>query len=122
MNDEERKIIIDRVSEFHRNKSNEYERVPVSPISRWIIYAILIPVVVVLMLIGVFFFAAFLALLAVAVVVIGIRFWWFNRKFQNVTQQPDDLSRQTDADQTIIIEDAQIIEETETHRGKQKKQ
>ena len=122
MNDEERKIIIDRVSEFHRNKSNEYERVPVSSISRWIIYAILIPVVVVLMLIGVFFFAAFLALLAVAVMVIGIRFWWFNRKFQNVTQQPDDLSRQTDADQTIIIEDAQIIEETETHRGKQKKQ
>lgn len=122
MNDEERKIIINRVSEFHRNKSGDYERVPVSPVNRWITYAILIPIVVVLMLVGVFFFAALLALLAVAVMVIGIRFWWFHRKFQNVTQQPDDLSRQTNADQTIIIEDAQIIEETETHRVKPKKQ
>lgn len=121
MNDEEKKIIISRVSEYRQNESGEYERVPVSPVNRWITFAILIPVVAFMALIGVFFFAAFLALLAVAVVVIGIRFWWLRRKFENATQQPDDLNREAEADQTIIIEDAQIIEETEIHRTEQKK-
>jgi len=121
MNDEEKKIIISRVSEYRQNESGEYERVPVSPVNRWITYAILIPVVAFMALIGVFFFAAFLALLAVAVVVIGIRFWWLRRKFENATQQPDDLNREAEADQTIIIEDAQIIEETEIHRTEQEK-
>lgn len=123
MNDEEKKIIISRISEYRQDESGEYERVPVSPVNRWITYAILIPVIAAMALIGVFFFAAFLALLAVAVVVIGIRFWWLRRKFQNtMEQQTDDLNRQTEADQTIIIEDAQIIEETETHRTEKKKQ
>lgn len=121
MNDEEKRVIISRVSEYRQNESGEYERVPVSPVNRWITYAILIPVVAFMALIGVFFFAAFLALLAVAVVVIGIRFWWLRRKFENATQQPDDLNREAEADQTIIIEDAQIIEETEIHRTEQKK-
>ncbi|MEK6686684.1 MAG: hypothetical protein AABY99_09905 [Pseudomonadota bacterium] len=121
MNDEEKKIIISRVSEYRQNESGEYERVPVSPVNRWITFAILIPVVAFMALIGVFFFAAFLALLAVAVVVIGIRFWWLRRKFENATQQPDDLNREAEADQTIIIEDAQIIEETEIHRTSRKK-
>lgn len=121
MNDEEKKIIISRVSEYRQNESGEYERVPVSPVNRWITYAILIPVVAFMALIGVFFFAAFLALLAVAVVVIGIRFWWLRRKFENATQQPDDLNREAEADQTIIIEDAQIIEETEIHHRTSRK-
>lgn len=121
MNDEEKKIIISRVSEYRQNESGEYERVPVSPVNRWITYAILIPVVAFMALIGVFFFAAFLALLAVAVVVIGIRFWWLRRKFENATQQSDDLNREAEADQTIIIEDAQIIEETEIHHRTSRK-
>ena len=121
MNDEEKKIIISRVSEYRQNESGEYERVPVSPVNRWITFAILIPVVAFMALIGVFFFAAFLALLAVAVVVIGIRFWWLRRRFENATQQPDDLNREAEADQTIIIEDAQIIEETEIHQTSRKK-
>lgn len=122
MNDKERKIIISEVSEFHRSKSEDYEQIPVSPVNRWITYAILIPVIVVLMLIGVFFFAALLALLVVAVIVIGARFWWFNRKFRNVTQGADDLNQKTGENQTIIIEDAQIIEETEIHRNKPRQQ
>lgn len=121
MNDEEKKIIISRVSEYRQNESGEYQRVPVSPVNRWVTIAILIPVVAFMALIGVFFFAAFLALLAVAVVVIGIRFWWLRRKFENATQQPDDLNREAEADQTIIIEDAQIIEETEIHHRTSRK-
>jgi hypothetical protein len=121
MSDEQRKIIISKISEFHQNGSDDYRRAPVSPVNRWIAYAMLIPVVVGMILIGIFFFAAFLALLAVAVAVIGIRFWWLRRKYEQAMQQPDDLKKQADDDRTVIIEDAQIIEETEIHHTKQKK-
>lgn len=121
MNDEERKIIVSKISEYRQNESGEFHRVPVSPVNRWITIAILIPVVALMAVLGVFFFAAFLALLAVAVVVVGIRFWWLRRKFENTMQQPDNINRQGETDRTIIIEDAQIIEETEVHRTEQKK-
>ena len=114
MSDEERKIIISRVSEYRQDESGEFHRVPVSPLNRWLTYAILIPVVILMAILGIFFFAAFLALLAVAVVVVGIRFWWLRRKYENTMQQSGE-------DQTVIIEDAQIIEETDVHRTEQKK-
>ena len=120
MSDEERKIIISRVSEYHQDESGEYQRVPVSPVNRWLTYAILIPVVAIMIVLGIFFFAAFLALLAVAILVVGTRFWWLRRKYENAMQHPGDASRQAETDQTVIIEDAQIIEETEA-RNEQKK-
>ncbi len=116
MNDEQKKIIINKISEFHQNESGEYQRTPVSPVNRWITYAMLVPIVAVLVLIGIFFFAAFLALLAIAIVVIGIRFWWLRRKYTHTMQQYENSKQHTDNDQTVIIEDAQIIEETEIHR------
>jgi hypothetical protein len=121
MNDEERKIILSRFFGQHHNESGEYRQIPISPVNRWLTYALLIPIVAVLALIGVFFFAAFLALIAVAVAVVGIRFWWLRRKLQHAGQPAYDPHRKTDIDQKIIIEDAQIIEETETHRNSQKK-
>jgi hypothetical protein len=121
MSDEERKIIISRVSEYRQNESGEFQRVPVSPVNRWLTYAILIPVVIIMAILGIFFFAAFLALLAVAVVVVGIRFWWLRRKYENTMQQSGETNRQSGEDQTVIIEDAQIIEETDVHRTEQKK-
>jgi hypothetical protein len=121
MSDEERKIIISRVSEYRQDESGGYQRAPVSPLNRWLTYAILIPVVIIMAILGIFFFAAFLALLAVAVVVVGIRFWWLRRKYENAMQQSGEAHRQSEADQTVIIEDAQIIEETDVHRSEQKK-
>jgi hypothetical protein len=121
MSDDDRKIIISRISEYRQNESGDYQRVPVSPVNRWLTYAILIPVVVIMAILGIFFFAAFLALLAVAVVVVGIRFWWLRRKYENAMPQSGEANRQSEADQTVIIEDAQIIEETEVHRTEQKK-
>ncbi|QOJ23126.1 MAG: hypothetical protein HRU78_05260 [Gammaproteobacteria bacterium] len=121
MSDDDRKIIISRISEYRQNESGDYQRVPVSPVNRWLTYAILIPFVIIMAVLGVFFFAAFLALLAVAVVVVGIRFWWLRRKYENTMQQSGEANRQSDADQTVIIEDAQIIEETEVQRTGQKK-
>lgn len=118
MNDDERKVIIYKISEHHQGESAEYRRVPVSPVNRWLTYAIMIPVVVVLVLIGFFFFAAFLALAAVVVAVLAIRFWWFRRKFEQSMQQANDVDQKSETEQTIVIEDAQIIEETEIRRTK----
>lgn len=122
MSDDDRKIIISRISGYRQDESGEFHRAPVSPVNRWLTYAILIPVVIIMAILGIFFFAAFLALLAVAVVVVGIRFWWLRRKYENTMQQSGEANRQSDgASQTVIIEDAQIIEETEVHRAEQKK-
>lgn len=120
MKDEERKIIVHRISNYQQDESGEYHRVPVSPLNRWITYAIMIPVIALLAVLGFFFFAAFLALLAVAVVVVGIRFWWWRRKFENAKQShAEEMNQQSDTEQTVIIEDAQIIEETKVdHTGK----
>ncbi|MCG7756194.1 MAG: hypothetical protein LZF63_05990 [Nitrosomonas sp.] len=121
MSDEERKIIISRVSEYRQDESGQYQRVPVSPVNRWLTYAILIPVVAIMIVLGIFFFAAFLALLAVAILVVGTRFWWLRRKYENAMQHPPgDAGRQAETDQTVIIEDAQIIEETEARNGQKK--
>lgn len=121
MKDEENKIIIHRISSYQQDESGEYRRVPVSPLNRWLTYAIMIPVIALLAVLGFFFFAAFLALLAVAVVVVGIRFWWWRRKFEAARQShSEEPHRQSDNEQTVIIEDAQIIEETETDRSGKK--
>lgn len=122
MNDDDRKVIIYKVSEYHQTESGEPRHTPVSPVNRWLSYAIMIPVVVVLVLIGIFFFAAFFALVAVLVAVLAIRFWWMRRKIEQAMQQSEDMVKQTESDQTAIIEDAQIIEETEkretTHKNR----
>lgn len=121
MNDEQRKIII---SEYRQDTSGEDHQVPLSPVNRWLTYAMLVPVLVVLVLIGIFFFAAFLALIAIAVVVVGIRFWWLHRKYQQAAQQYDEGGTHTHEKEStkVNIEDAQIIEEREsyqTHKPRQ---
>ena len=115
MNDEQRKIII---SEYRQDTSGEYHQVPLSPVNRWLTYAMLVPVLVVLVLIGIFFFAAFLALIAIAVVVVGIRFWWLHRKYQQAAQQYDEGGTHTHEKESnnVNIEDAQIIEERESYQ------
>ena len=112
--DNERKVIIYKISEYHQSGSGESQRTPIFPVNRWLSYAIMIPVVVVLVLIGVFFFAAFFALAAILVAVLVVRFWWLRRKIEHDMRQSADMAQKSEADQTVIIEDAQIIEETET--------
>ncbi|UJP05330.1 MAG: hypothetical protein LZF61_10950 [Nitrosomonas sp.] len=120
MNDNERKVIIYKISEHRHDESGEFRHTPASPLNRWLSYAIMIPIVAVLVLIGIFFFAAFLALAAVIVAVLAARFWWMRKKIERAMQQPDDIDRQTAPDQTVIIEDAQVIEETETRTNDHK--
>ncbi len=120
MNDDERKVIIYKVSEYRQAGSDESQRTPLSPVNRWLSYAIMIPVVVVLVLIGTFFFAAFFALAAVLVAVLAVRFWWLRRKIEHDMRQSADMTQKSETDQSIIIEDAQIIEETETRETEHK--
>ncbi len=116
MSDEEqRKIIISRIS------SSRHEHIPSSPVNRWVIIALLIPVVALMAVLGVVFFAAFLALFAIAAVGFSIRLWWLRRKLQSSDQQPNQQTdQQTNEDRTVIIEDAEIIEETEANRNNKK--
>ena len=121
MTDEERKVVIYRVSESYRDEASGYQQPPVSPIKRWLSYAILIPIVVMLGLAGVFFFAAFLALAAVLVAIIVVRFWWMRRKFEHAMHRSSEHTHQkSEVAETTIIEDAQIIEEAEVQRTQRK--
>ena len=48
----------------------------------WLMYLWLLPLVVGVALVGIFFFVAFVALFSVVVVVIATRFWWLRHKLR----------------------------------------
>lgn len=117
MNDEQRRIIIKRISSYGQEGGNSQDRVPVSPINRWVAIAILIPVLALMAVLGVFFFTIFVALFSIVAVIFGVRIWWLRRKFQRAMQQEETVqSRQSaqaaDSADSVIVEDAEIIEET----------
>ena len=113
MNDEQRRIIIKRISSYE-DDGNSQDRVPVSPINRWVAIAIMIPVLALMAVLGVFFFTIFVALFSIIAVVFGVRIWWlrrkFNRNMQHAESEPSGQSAQTE--DSVIVEDAEIIEET----------
>jgi membrane protein implicated in regulation of membrane protease activity len=52
------------------------------PARSWLAYLLLVPFFALAVLLAVFFFAAFLAFLAVAALVIGVRLWWLRRRLR----------------------------------------
>ncbi len=112
MNDDHKRIIISRISEYRQTGSADNETTPVSPGSRWAVYAMLIPVVIIMAVLGAFFFAAFFALFVIAAAGLGLRLWWLRRKLHKSTRAEEG--------QYVDIEDAEIVEETETNRKKGK--
>lgn len=101
--DDEKRIIIDKAYEYRTTDSPEDGRIPVTSVNRWVVYLTLIPVVIIMAVLGAFFFAALLAIFAIAAVVFGMRIWWLRRKFRN--KMP--ASEKGDY---VVIEDAEIIE------------
>lgn len=73
------KIIVKKASGFEeRNSQEEMNASPTT--KRWMTYLVLIPILILLAILGIFFFAAFLALFAIAAAGFGIRFWWLKRE------------------------------------------
>ena len=108
--DENDRIIIKRISRQGSTGGSEGETVHVfrvgggSPGKRWLTYLLLAPFLIIMAVLGIFFFTAFLALFAVAAIGFGIRLWWLRRKLQQ--------SADAEEAQYVDIEDAQIIEES----------
>lgn len=76
---EDWKIIVKKASGF--KEKNSQEGMNASLITkRWMTYLVLIPILILLAILGILFFAAFLALFSIAVVGFGIRFWLLKRK------------------------------------------
>jgi hypothetical protein len=70
----------------------------------WLNYLILLPVLIVTVLLAIFFFAAFLALFALAAVGLGLRLWWLRRKLRKST------GAQTLEGDYVVIEKSHLIE------------
>ena len=101
------RIIIRRVTRNEETGATEEEIFRASqpgPAGRWLTYLLLVPVLIVMVVLGIFFFTAFLALFAVAAAGLGLRLWWLRRKLRESMQASDAEYR--------IIEDAEIVEET----------
>jgi hypothetical protein len=71
--------------------------------ARWLTYLLLVPVLIIMVVLGIFFFTAFLALFAVVAVGFGFRLWWLRRKLRE--------SMQVSEAEYHVIEDAEIVEE-----------
>ena len=87
-----------RKQAFRKKKSCKFP-----PASRWATYLLLIPVFIIMAVIGIFFFTAFLALFAVAAAGLGFRLWWLRRKLRKSTEAEEG--------EYLVIEDAEIVEE-----------
>ncbi len=128
MNDEQRRIIIRKISSYEQQGNNPQGNSP-SPINRWVALVIMIPVLALLAVLGVFFFTIFVALFSLIVVIFAIRIWWLRRKFRQHMQEsgatPDDrqygYTAQSDqGGRRDNVEDAEIIEETTVVRESKK--
>lgn len=103
-NDDDKRIIITKVYGYKQTDSDGQGSVPpIKPINRWVIYLTLVPLAVVAIVLGAFFFAAFLALFAIIAVAFAIRIWWLRRKLRDKTHA-------TEEGEYVIIEDAEIVE------------
>lgn len=104
--DENPRIVIRRITRDQRTGAPEESVFHVrggGGGGRWLTYLFLVPVFLVMMVLGIFFFTAFLALFAVAAAGLGFRLWWLRRKLQK--------SEQAAEGDYVVIEDAEIVEE-----------
>ena len=100
--DDNRKIIIRQISRDTNTGAAEERTVHISPVRRWLLYLLLVPGIVILVALGMFFFAIFLGLFAIAATGFWLRLWWLRRKLQQ--------SMEAEEGEYQIIEDAEIIE------------
>ncbi len=84
--------------------ASEERFVRVSPINRWLLYLVLVPGIIILAALGMFFFAVFLGLFAIAAAGFLLRLWWIRRKLEGPA------AAAVVENEYQVIEDAEIIE------------
>nr|WP_281722336.1 hypothetical protein [Nitrosomonas nitrosa] len=117
MNDDHRKIVISRIIDYKQAGIPPNESIPPSPFQRWLFYLLLIPVAILMLVLGAFFFSIFLALFVIAAIGVGIRLWWLRRKLQKAAA--GQFQEETHPHHNVDIEDAEIIE-TKTNKSERK--
>ena len=119
--DENKRIIITRMYSYNQTDAEGNPRGPqIKPINKWALYLTIIPVAIIMIVLGAFFFAAFLAIFAIAAAVFGIRIWWLRRKYQGQTQSTTQQST-TEEDESTIIEDVEYVETEKDSSSKRNK-
>tara|TARA_B100000686_G_C16788930_1_gene977253 strand:+ start:539 stop:907 length:369 start_codon:yes stop_codon:yes gene_type:complete len=114
------KIIVQKASGFQEKQ--QQGRVNPSLITkRWATYLVLIPILILLSIFGVFFFAAFLALFAIAAAGFGVRFWWLRRSLNKSEDLVDSLKTENketvEGEYTVVDEDGQAGKERAKRGG-----
>ena len=111
---EDWKIIVKKASGFKEKKYQEEMNASLTT-KRWMTYLVLIPILILLAILGIFFFAAFLALFAIAAVGFGIRFWWLKRELSKSVGSESPLStvekETVEGEYDVVDEDDQAAEE-----------
>ena len=121
--DENDRIIIKRLSRHGNTGGPEDETVHIfragggSPGKRWLTYLLLAPFLIIMVVLGIFFFTAFLALFAVAAVGFGLRLWWLRHKLRK-TMDAEETQMDVEEAEYVVIEDAEIIEESTDRANK----
>ncbi|MGG7054400.1 hypothetical protein [Nitrosomonas sp. ANs5] len=110
MHDDYRKIIIRRVIYDKQGDAQDNQSPGASPANRWAFYLTLIPVAIVVVVLGAFFFSIVLALFVAVATVVGARLWWLRRKLRR--------SMHAQSADSEIIEDAEIVEIKEDHKNR----
>lgn len=117
---EDWKIIVKKVPRYEDNNSQERKSVPLAT-KRWVSYLILIPILIVVAIFGVFFFAVFLALFAIAAIGFGLRFWWLKRelsKSMNSDNMVDTVETTDTVEGEYVVVDEDQDGEAEVRRDK----
>lgn len=108
--DENKRIIITKMYGYNQTDAEGNPSGPqIKPINKWVLYLTIIPIAIVMITLGAFFFAAFLAIFAIAAVVIGARIWWLRRKYQRQAQSTTQQSTTEEGEYTII-DDAEFVD------------
>ena len=111
--DENTRIVIKRITRDGRTGAPEESVFKVGGGGRLLTYLFLVPAFIVMVVLGIFFFTAFLALFAVAAAGLAFRLWWLRRKLQK--------SGQAAEGDYVVIEDAEVVEErVDKTKGRQR--
>lgn len=118
---EDWKIIVKNMPRYEGNNTHQEGNNEPHYSKRWVTYLILIPLVILMVIFGIFFFAAFLALFSIVAVGFGLRLWWLRRKLIK-SMSSDNAAGTADTADTVegeyVIVDEDQVDETEERKNK----